>query len=115
SVFVGYLGRPDLYDEVVDPDGWFDTGDLGVHRPDGTIRITGRAKDIIIRGGENIPVVEIESLLFTHPRVREVAVVGVPDQRLGERGCAVVVPEDTAPTLPELVRFLDEHGTAKQY
>jgi cyclohexanecarboxylate-CoA ligase len=115
SVFVGYLGRGDLYDDVVDPDGWFDTGDLGIEHSDGTVRITGRAKDIIIRGGENIPVVEIENLLLTHPGIREVAVIGLPDERLGERGCAVIVPRDEAPGLPELLKYLDEHGTAKQY
>lgn len=115
SVFVGYLGRGDLYDEVVGPDGWFDTGDLGIERPDGTVRITGRAKDIIIRGGENIPVVEIENLLMTHPGVREVAVIGIPDDRLGERGCAVIVPVHEAPGLPDLLSHLAEHGTAKQY
>lgn len=88
SNFVGYLGRPDL--DNTDADGWFDTGDLARMDAAGYIRICGRSKDIIIRGGENIPVVEVESLIFRHPAVAEVAVVGYPDPRLGERACAVV-------------------------
>ncbi|MBN9097512.1 MAG: AMP-binding protein [Pseudonocardia sp.] len=115
SMFVGYLGRRDLYDSVVDPNGWFDTGDLGYRTPEGGVRISGRSKDIIIRGGENIPVVEIENLLFTHPRVKEVAVVAYADERLGERACAVVVPDGEAPTLAELTAFLAGAGTATQY
>ncbi|MCZ7659333.1 MAG: AMP-binding protein [Xanthobacteraceae bacterium] len=91
SNFVGYLKRPQLYNH--DADGWFDTGDLARMDADGYIRITGRAKDIIIRGGENIPVVEIEGLLFRHPAVQAVAIVGTPDERLGERACAFVVPK----------------------
>jgi cyclohexanecarboxylate-CoA ligase len=115
SVFLGYLGRMDLYSEVVDADGWFDTGDLGVEAADGSVRITGRSKDIIIRGGQNIPVVEVENLLFTHPKVKEVAVIGIPDFRMGEKGCAVVIPKDAPPTLDELTAYLSESGMAKQY
>lgn len=115
SVFVGYLGRPDLYDEVVDGEGWFDTGDLGVRLDDGSVRITGRAKDIIVRGGENVPVAEVENVLITHEYVQEVAVVGLPDERLGERGCAIIVPHDQAPTLADLTAHLDAEGMAKQY
>ncbi|HSW24271.1 MAG TPA: AMP-binding protein, partial [Burkholderiaceae bacterium] len=116
SVFVGYVGRRDLYDAVVDADGWFDTGDLGIQREDGSIRISGRAKDIIVRGGENVPVVEVENLLLQHPKIDRVVVIGVRDPRLGERGCAVVVPKPgAAPTLKELTAFLDAQGMAKQY
>jgi cyclohexanecarboxylate-CoA ligase len=115
SMFVGYLGRMDLYDQVVDPDGWFDTGDVGYETKDGGIRISGRTKDIIIRGGENIPVVEIENLLFKHPRVKDVAVVGYADNRMGERACAVIVPDGETLTLPELTEYLDAEGMAKQY
>lgn len=115
SMFAGYLNRLDLYDSVVDSDGWFDTGDVGYRTLSGGIRISGRTKDIVIRGGENIPVVEIENLLYTHPKVREVAVVGFADDRLGERACAVVVPGDEAPTLSELTAHLAAHGMAKQY
>lgn len=116
SLFRGYLDRMDLYDAVVDRHGWFDTGDLGVRRENGGVRITGRAKDIILRGGENIPVLEVENALYQHPKIRDVVVVAYPDDRLGERACAVVVPAgDDAPTLEELTRYLDDHRMAKQY
>ena len=84
-------------------EGWFDTGDMARIDDDGYLRITGRAKDIIIRGGENIPVIEIENLLFRHPDVQEVAIVAMPDPRLGERVCAFVVPKPgAAPDLQDL-------------
>ena len=76
SMFIGYFRRPELSRPT--SDGWFDTGDLARMNADGYIRITGRAKDIIIRGGENIPVVEVENLLYRHPAIRQVAIVGVP-------------------------------------
>jgi cyclohexanecarboxylate-CoA ligase len=114
SMFGGYLERPDL--RGLDAEGWFDTGDLARLDDAGYLRITGRSKDIIIRGGENIPVVEVENLIFAHPDVAEVAVVGVPDPRLGERACAVVVPRAGATlTLPELVEYLLARGMAKTY
>lgn len=118
----GYYKRPDLYEAslMADPAGgepWFETGDLAWRRPDGGIRIAGRSKDLVIRGGENVPVVEVEALLYQHPAVRECAVVGYPDDRLGERACAVVVPEDAAapPTLAQLTDHLDRSGMAKQF
>lgn len=86
--FVGYLKRPNAYG--VDADGWLDTGDNARMDADGYIRITGRSKDIVIRGGENIPVVEIEELLYRHPAVEDAAIVAMPDPRLGERACAFV-------------------------
>jgi cyclohexanecarboxylate-CoA ligase len=114
SLFGGYLKRPDL--RGLDADGWFDTGDLARIDAAGYLRITGRSKDIIIRGGENIPVVEIENLIYGHPDVQEVALVAMPDPRLGERACAFVVPRDgAAPTLAELADHLRAQGTATQY
>ena len=89
SNFGGYLRRPQWNN--TDADGWFDTGDLARIDERGYIRITGRSKDVIIRGGENIPVVEIEALLYRHPAIAQVAIVAYPDERLGERACAVVV------------------------
>jgi fatty-acyl-CoA synthase len=68
----------------VDPEGWLHTGDLATMRPDGYFRITGRAKEMIIRGGENIYPREIEEFLYTHPKIADVQVVGLPDARLGE-------------------------------
>jgi cyclohexanecarboxylate-CoA ligase len=114
SNFVGYLKRPQLY--ATDAEGWFETGDLARLDGDGYVRITGRAKDIIIRGGENIPVVEIEGLIYRHPAVQECAIVAMPDPRLGERACAFVVTRGGAPlTLRELCDFLLEQKVAKTY
>jgi cyclohexanecarboxylate-CoA ligase len=112
--FVGYLKKPQL--NSTDAEGWFDTGDLARMDRDGYIRIVGRTKDVIIRGGENIPVAEVENLIYRHPKVAECAVVGMPDERLGERGCAFVTTKGNAPfELAELTRFLGEEGMAKQY
>ena len=114
SNFIGYLKRPELNPN--DPDGWFDTGDLARMDADGYIRIAGRSKDIIIRGGENIPVVEVEGLLFRHPAVAEVAIVGFPDARLGERACAFVrLREGASLTLPEVTAYLEAQRMARQY
>jgi cyclohexanecarboxylate-CoA ligase len=114
SNFGGYLHRPDLND--TDAEGWFNTGDLGEIDDDGYVVITGRAKDIIIRGGENIPVVEIETLLYQHPAVSQVAIVAYPDERLGERGCAVIaLNRGHTISLPEVVEFLKSKRVAVQY
>jgi len=114
SNFVGYLRRPQHYNH--DADGWFDTGDLARMDADGYVRITGRAKDIIIRGGENIPVVEIEGLLFRHPAVQAVAIVAMPDPRLGERACAFVVPKQGQSfSFETMTAFLTEQKVARQY
>jgi cyclohexanecarboxylate-CoA ligase len=114
SNFVGYLKRPNLFGH--DANGWFDTGDLARIDDDGYIRITGRAKDIVIRGGENIPVVEVEGLLFRHPAVQAVAIVGMPDKRLGERACAFVVPKPGENfRFADMVAFLEAQKLAKQY
>jgi len=114
SNFVGYLKRPEWYG--TDVEGWFDTGDLARLDADGYVRITGRSKDILIRGGENIPVVEIEDLIYQHPAVLEAAIVGMPDPRLGERGCAFVTLRPGASlTQKELVAFLEGKKVAKQY
>ncbi|MEX3993970.1 cyclohexanecarboxylate-CoA ligase [Paraburkholderia sp. EG286A] len=114
SGFGGYLKRAHL--NATDAQGWFDTGDLAIVDARGYIRISGRSKDVIIRGGENIPVVEIESLLYRHPAVAQVAIVAYADERLGERACAVVVARPgEAVDLPSLVGFLKSHRVAVQY
>ena len=111
--FVGYLKKPEL--NSMDADGWFDTGDLARMDADGYIRIVGRTKDVIIRGGENIPVAEVENLIYRHPQVAECAVVAMPDERLGERGCVFVITKGNAAlSLADLTRFLGEQGMAKQ-
>jgi cyclohexanecarboxylate-CoA ligase len=114
SNFGGYLKRAHL--NGTDADGWFDTGDLARLDAKGYVRITGRSKDVIIRGGENIPVVEIESLLYRHPAIAMAAIVSYPDERLGERACAVVVlkPNQTL-DLPGLVEYLKSQKVAVQY
>jgi cyclohexanecarboxylate-CoA ligase len=114
SNFVGYLKRAEL--DSTDADGWFDTGDLARIDSDGYARITGRSKDIIIRGGENVPVVEIEGLVYKHPSVRDVAIVAMPDERLGERSCAFVTTKaGAAVTLEDLTTFLMAQDISKNY
>ena len=114
TLFVGYFRRPDLYD--VDEDGWFNTGDLATMNAAGYISIVGRSKDIIIRGGENVPVVEVEKLLYEMPQVTEAALVAMPDPRLGEKGCAfVTLRPGRNLTMKEMVEFLDSRGLARQY
>ncbi|MFE5483418.1 AMP-binding protein [Streptomyces sp. NPDC056527] len=113
---LGYFRRQDVYDASVTADGWFDTGDLA--RADGHdgIRITGRVKDVIMRGAENIPVVEVEAALLRHPVVKDVAVVGYPDQRLGERACAFLVTTGAAaPDLEGVRSHLAGLGMARTY
>jgi fatty-acyl-CoA synthase len=83
-VMKGYDDEPEATARAVDGEGWLHTGDLGVMREDGYIHLTGRAKDMIIRGGENVYPREVEEFLYTHPKVAEVQVVGLPDERLGE-------------------------------
>jgi cyclohexanecarboxylate-CoA ligase len=113
--FVGYFQRPQFTADGHTADGWFKTGDRGTLDPAGYLAITGRSKDLIIRGGENIPVVEVENLLYTHPKIAGVAIVAMPDPRLGERACAVVIPrEGQAITLGEIVTFLERHELARQ-
>lgn len=113
SNFLGYFKQPDL---AVDSDGWFKTGDLARIDAQGYIRITGRSKDIVIRGGENIPVVEIEGLLYRHPAIAAVAIVGFPHSRLGEQACAFVVPRDDCEfTFADMVGYLKGQRIAVQY
>jgi len=107
--FRGYLD-PAQTAEVVDADGWFDTGDRGVLRPDGHLAVTGRTKDVIIRKGENIGAVEVESVVYEHPAVAAVAVIGLPDAERGERVCAVVELVDSA--APLTLADLQEHCRA---
>jgi len=107
---------PALTAESFDDQGYFRTGDVGHFRPDGHVVLTGRLKDIIIRKGENISAKEIEDLLYTHPKVGDVAVVGLPDRERGERVCAVVETAEGAQplTFDEMVEHLAASGLMKQ-
>jgi cyclohexanecarboxylate-CoA ligase len=114
ELFVGYLDDRLNADSFTD-DGWFRTGDLAQQDAEGYVQITGRMKDIILRGGENISAKEVEDLIFEHPKVSEAAVVAKPDPVMVERVCAFVVPmpgEDV--DLPEIVAFLRQRGIANQ-
>jgi cyclohexanecarboxylate-CoA ligase len=107
---------PALTAEAFDDDGWFRTGDLGHVRSDGRIVVTGRIKDIIIRKGENVSAKELEDLLYEHPKVADVAVIGLPDRERGERVCAVVeqAPGEAPLEFDEMVEYLRAAGLMVQ-
>jgi non-ribosomal peptide synthetase component E (peptide arylation enzyme) len=113
QMLVGYLHAEDEAG-AFDDDGFFRTGDLA-RRVDGAyIVVTGRAKDIIIRNGENIAPKEVEDILLGHPDIAEIAIVGLPDPRTGERACAVIVPKSLpGPNVASLHAYLDAQGLAK--
>jgi cyclohexanecarboxylate-CoA ligase len=116
ATFAGYVQGRRFTEQFFAPDGWFNTGDRAVMDRDGYIRISGRTKDIIIRGGENVPVKEIEDVLLRHPKVRNVALVAAPDPRLGEIGCACIIPEPGERlTLEELRTHLAEQQVTRQF
>ncbi len=109
SVHLGYHNNPVANAEAFLSDGWFRSGDLGAIDADGRLRIVGRLKEMINRGGQKFFPREIEEILYTHPRVLYAAIVGVPDVRLGERNCLCLVPRPgEAPTLAELLAFLGD-------
>jgi cyclohexanecarboxylate-CoA ligase len=112
QMLVGYLHREDEA-ESFNADGYFRTGDLARWVDDAHLVVTGRAKDVIVRNGENIAPKEIEDILIGHPGVSEIAIVGLPDTRTGERACAVIVPAGPSqPDVPSLRDFLQSHGVA---
>ncbi|MCV7440742.1 AMP-binding protein [Mycobacterium paraense] len=111
--FLGYAD-PALDADAFDADGWLRTGDLGTIDADGNVRVTGRIKDAIIRNAENVSALEVENALATHPAVEDVAVIGVPDPRTGERVCAVVVPAPGADvSLESLVQHCRSQGLSR--
>lgn len=114
NVFMGYLNEPERTAKLLE-DGWYYSGDLCVMDEDGYIRITGRKKDVIVRGGENISSVEVENILLRHKAVREAAVVAMPDPRLGERACAFVVlePGVTDLSIDDIIEFFVKNDVAK--
>ncbi len=113
QMLLGYR-RPEDERGCFDAEGYFATGDLGRWVDGDYLLVTGRVKDVIIRNGENISAREVEEILAGHPGIAEIAVVGVPDERTGERACAVIVPAgDAAPDIAELRAMLTAHGVAK--
>ncbi len=113
QMLLGYRHRQDGADSF-DAAGFFRTGDLGRWVDDRYLVVTGRAKDVIIRSGENISAKEVEDLLADHPGIAEIAVVGLPDERTGERACAVIVPAGaTSPDVASLLALLVSKGVAK--
>ena len=115
GVFLGYAGQEDLYRSSLTPEGFFRTGDLAQIDGQGYVRITGRLKDLIIRGGVNISPIPIEDTLARHADIESVAVIGFPDDRLGERICAVIEHCEHKPSLENLLSFCREQGLAKRY
>jgi non-ribosomal peptide synthetase component E (peptide arylation enzyme) len=113
GIFTGYYKMPEENRQVFDEDGFFRTGDQAMIDDFGDIVLTGRIKDIIVRGGENISPVEIENLILTHPDVRAVAVIGIPDPVMGERVCACVQTfQRREISLEEIKRFLKGKGAS---
>jgi acyl-CoA synthetase (AMP-forming)/AMP-acid ligase II len=109
SVHLGYHNNPSANAEAFLPDGWFRSGDLGMIDPDGRLRIVGRLKEMINRGGKKFFPREIEEILYTHPQVLYAAIVGIPDARLGERNCLCLVPRPgEPPTLESITAFLGD-------
>ena len=107
GAMLGYWRDQERTAIAIDPDGWYHTGDRGAFNAEGLLRLKGRIKDVIIRGGTNISATEVEEHLLTHPKVKAVAVVAMPDRLMGEKACAFVVPDGAeAPTLDELADYL---------
>lgn len=109
----GYFKNKEATDKTIDCEGWLHTGDLATVDNDGYIKIIGRIKDIIIRGGENISPVEIEELLVTHNHIKDVAVVGVPDKFMGEELCAFIIPEDDCKIEEDQVKLFVKSNLAR--
>lgn len=115
NVFMGYFDEPELTARALDEEGWYYSGDLCRMDEAGYIKITGRKKDIIVRGGENISSREVENILLQHPKIHDACVVAMPDERLGERSCAYVVlkaPHHSL-SLEEVVAFFSRKRVAK--
>lgn len=115
NVFMGYFDEPELTARALDEEGWYYSGDLCCMDEAGYIKITGRKKDIIVRGGENISSREVEDILLQHPKIHDACVVAIPDERLGERSCAYVVlkaPHHSL-SLEEVVAFFSRKRVAK--
>ncbi len=113
NLMKGYYKMPSATAAAIDSEGWLHTGDLALKRPDGNYCITGRLKDMIIRGGENLYPKEIEDFLYTYPKVKDVQVVGVPDEKYGEEAYAYVIPKENETLTEEELRDYCVHNIAK--
>lgn len=118
NVMKEYYKAPELTAKAIEPDGWFHTGDLGYMDEDGFVFVKGRIKELIIKGGENIPPQEIDEALYRHPAVQDAAAVGIPDEHYGEEiMCCVVLKPDCTITEEELrchcLEHLGEYKTPK--
>ncbi len=110
NIMKGYYKMPKATAEAIDKDGWLHTGDLALRTPEGNYRITGRLKDMIIRGGENIYPKEIEEFIYTHPKVKDVQVIGVPDEQYGEEIMAcIILKEGESMTDEEMKSYIRDH------
>ncbi len=110
NIMKGYYKMPKATADAIDKDGWLHTGDLALRTPEGNYRITGRLKDMIIRGGENIYPKEIEEFIYTHPKVKDVQVIGVPDEQYGEEIMACIILKDgESITSDEMKQYIRDH------
>ena len=110
NIMKGYYKMPRATASAIDKDGWLHTGDLAAMTEDGNFRITGRLKDMIIRGGENIYPKEIEEFIYTHPKVKDVQVIGVPDEQYGEEIMACIIIKDGEEmTVEEMKAYINSH------
>ena len=110
NIMKGYYKMPKATRDAIDSDGWLHTGDLALRTPEGNYRITGRLKDMIIRGGENIYPKEIEEFIYTHPKVKDVQVIGVPDEQYGEEIMAcIILKKGETMTADEMKDYIRSH------
>ena len=112
-VMSGYYKMPAATEQVIDKQGWLHTGDIAVREPDGYYRITGRAKDMIIRGGENIYPKEIEDFLYTHPDISDVQIIGVPSKKYGEEVMAFIILKPGRTLTEQQVKDYVAHNMAR--
>lgn len=113
NVCIGYFKDPQRTSEVIDDRGWIYSGDLSKIDEDGNLIIVGRIKDVIVRGGENISPTEIEDILYTYPKVKQVAVVAIPDERLGEKTCACIIPKEGESILHDEIKAFFKDKVAR--
>jgi fatty-acyl-CoA synthase len=110
NIMKGYYKMPKATEQTIDKDGWLHSGDICCRTPDGYYKVTGRLKDMIIRGGENLYPREIEEFYLTHKKIRDVQVVGVPDERYGEEACAwIILKNGEQSSVEEMIDYGNSH------